>query len=625
MKKFNLPLLFVFLIKTITVFPQSITVGEVERSYLLHVPENLNTEEDVPLLIVLHSLGATAASFEITTKFSVKADAEGFIAVYPQGIDNSWNGGFCCDPAVSQGIDDIGFIDALIDTLIEELPVDANRIFLTGFSNGAILGYSLAARLSEKIAGFAAVGGLLADTVDMPTNPVAIMHIHALDDQAVNINGQWGFPSVYELLNAWRETDNITAEPDTFRNDSRIKGILHRSADDQSNIILYTSENGGHQWDINSRLGTTNRIWEFFETGHNAVFAADDTIQEGPRKRDFIIHIPDKYYNSPYDTIKYPLIIVSHGWNQTAPMIEDITGFSDLSNSRGFFVSYLHYVGPPPNNSWNYFMDPAKPDDMGYAKAVIDTMFARFPIDSSKVFAAGFSDGCGMSNRLALEMNGLIKATGTVGGMIQFDAGVETHPVKMIHIHAKSDPAVSYANTRNTTLNYWLNLNECDNLPDTLFNDRGYIVEEWTNPSEETEVLFFTIPWAQHAWPENNGTSMYVDATDVIWGFFNDEIILPELPPVENIEEFNKSSQKIKLFPNPSYDKVTMQIDLEHQEHLILKLFQTDGKQIFSADLGLGTPGTNRFAFDVTHLPENLYILRIVGDSFTGSESLIVQ
>jgi len=304
-------------------------------------------------------------------------------------------------------------------------------------------------------------------------------------------------------------------------------------------------------------------------------------------------------------------------------MIEDFTGFSDLANLRGFFVTYLHYVGPPPTYSWNYFMDPAKPDDIGYAKAVIDTMFARYPIDSSRVYAAGFSDGCGMANRLALETDGLIKATGTVAAMQQFDAGVETQPVKMVHIHARYDPSVSFAPIRNTILNYWLDVNGCENPPDTLLNDRGYITEAWTNAEDDTAVLFYTIPWGLHAWPVIDG-SHYADATEIIWGFFNGEIILPELPPVENVEEFMNDSGRMKVFPNPSFDRVSLLVDMKSEEHLVMQIFQTDGRQISSVDIGLSSQGINRFDLDISDLPSNYYILRIVGDTFISSENLVV-
>ena len=135
--------LIIAIVVSVKAQTDSIFYDGQKREYIIHIPDDLPPAEDVPVVIALHPLNNTASSFESYTKFSDKADQEGFIVVYPQGIGNSWNAGGCCDPAASQDVDDIGFIDALIDTLIEEQPVDAEKVFLTGFSNGGILSYVL--------------------------------------------------------------------------------------------------------------------------------------------------------------------------------------------------------------------------------------------------------------------------------------------------------------------------------------------------------------------------------------------------------------------------------------------------------------------------------------------------
>ncbi len=604
---------------------QTIDVNGVERSYLVHVPDNLPEGQDVPVVIALHYLGCTAAAFESLTAFSVKADQEGFIAVYPQGIGNSWNAGECCDPAASDDVDDVGFITELIDTLIEDYPIDSEKVFLAGFSNGAIMGYALASILSEKLAGYAAIGGLLAMDVDPPTHSLPIMHIHALDDGSVNINGMWGYPSVYDLLDDWKTYNGITAEPDTFRNDSRIKGILYPSDDSSANIILYLSETGGHQWNVNSRLGTTNRMWEFFSTGINKTYATYDTIPEGPRQRDFKIHIPNQFFYTVDNTKKYPLILAAHGWNSDANGMEQMTGFSTKANSEGFFVTYLHYVGPPPDLSWNYFMDEAKPDDIGYSKAVIDTMFARFPIDSSMVFVVGFSDGCGLANRLALETDGLINATGTVGGMIAFDESVETNPVRMIHLHAKNDPAVNYSNVRNTALNYWLTANDCTGDPDTVYNEQGYIGEMWKNSENDTMILFYTLPWNQHAWPVNDQTTIKVSATDLIWDFFKTGIAFPDIPPIMTIHKIESDPGFFTLYPNPANDELTIDFTLNQSDKLILQLLQPNGKLVRTIDPGNIPSGSNSYQIDVSGLSDGYYIIRVIGNTVLLSSSFFIN
>jgi polyhydroxybutyrate depolymerase len=604
---------------------QTIQIGGLTRSYILHKPSDLDAGEKYPLIIALHFLGSNASGFESLTQFSKKADEEGFIVVYPQGIGNSWNAGGCCDPAVSQGINDVEFISALIDTLIAEQPVDSQKVFVTGFSNGGIMAYALASEITDKLAGIAPVGALLMMDENHGSKPLPIIHFHALDDGSVNFNGTSEYLSVLDLLDEWKTINGITAEPDTFRDDSGIKGILFPSADSTANIILYTSQTGGHNWEINSRLGTTNRIWEFFSSHINKVDKTTDTIIEGPRKRDYLIHIPNKYFYSVDETIKYPLIIAAHGWNSDAAGMEQMTKFSIKANSKNFFVTYLHYVGPPPDVSWNYFMNEDKPDDIGYAKAVIDSIFARYPIDSSRVFAIGFSDGCGMVNRLSQETDGLIKATGTVGSMADFGSAIQTTPVKMIHLHANNDPAVNYSTIRNSTLNSWLETDDCMSDPDTIYNEQGYVGEMWKNQANDTMVLFYTLPWNQHAWPVKNELGSLVSATDIIWDFFEKGIAIPTIPPLAINEINNTTAGSVTVFPNPASSKLTMTLNSPREDNLSMQIIQVNGQVIDSIDLGHVSVGRNQYEYNVKNLMKGYYLVHITGKNSQFDSSILVQ
>jgi polyhydroxybutyrate depolymerase len=430
---------------------------------------------------------------------------------------------------------------------------------------------------------------------------------------------------VYNLLDEWKTINGITTPSDTFRNDSRIKGILYPSHDSSANIILYTSETGGHEWEINSRLGTTNRIWEFFSSQINKTEIIYDTIPEGTRKRDFKIHIPSRYYTSIDTSRKYPLIVAAHGWNSDASQMETMTGFSNKANSKDFFVAYLHYVGPPPDYSWNYFMDEEKPDDIGYSKAAIDTLFARYPIDSQKVYAVGFSDGCGLANRLSQETDGLIRATGTVGGMVSFGPDIQDTPVRMIHLHAKNDPAVSYSNVRNTGLAAWLETNACSMVPDTIYNEQGYTGEMWKNSNNDTMVLFYTIPWNQHAWPVNNQNGVNISATDMIWDFFENGIAIPNIPPVTAFNEVSVKKSALSVYPNPAENQLNVSIDLQNEDYLYLQLSQINGQKTERFVLGHAFAGANNYLLNIENLAKGYYMLTLTGYNSTFHRSVIIH
>ena len=131
-----------------------------DRRYRLSVPAALPTSTRVPLLVALHGGLGSSTQFSTNSGFDGLAEANGFVVVYPDGVGGlangtgpqTWNGGYCCGAATRLGVDDVGFVEQLLDLLARDLPVDPARIFAAGHSNGAILAYRLACELGDRIA-----------------------------------------------------------------------------------------------------------------------------------------------------------------------------------------------------------------------------------------------------------------------------------------------------------------------------------------------------------------------------------------------------------------------------------------------------------------------------------------
>ena len=90
-------------------------VSGVRRSYYVHVPAGHDGKTPLPVVVALHGAFSTARNFEEESGFSLLADRESFIVVYPQGIGlgnlfRHWNSGHCCGKAKKQNIDDVGFV-----------------------------------------------------------------------------------------------------------------------------------------------------------------------------------------------------------------------------------------------------------------------------------------------------------------------------------------------------------------------------------------------------------------------------------------------------------------------------------------------------------------------------------
>jgi polyhydroxybutyrate depolymerase len=128
------------------------------------------------------------------------ADREGVIVVYPFGTGVlprrllTWNAGDCCGYAMNQRVDDVGFAVATLEDLARRTSIDPDRVYATGHSNGAMMAYRLAAERADRVAAIAPVAGALNVDDFSPARPVAVLHIHSVDDPRALYGGGLGPP-----------------------------------------------------------------------------------------------------------------------------------------------------------------------------------------------------------------------------------------------------------------------------------------------------------------------------------------------------------------------------------------------------------------------------------------------
>ena len=152
----------------------SLRVGDLERTYLLYVPHDLSPNS--PLVMVFHGSGENGADIRWRTgyDFDRLADRFHFVLVYPDGYKHNWNDcrKVASYPARRLNINDIGFVDALIDRLHDSLKIDCSRVFATGHSNGGQFVFRLALELPDRIAAIAAISASLPTPDNMVCTPV---------------------------------------------------------------------------------------------------------------------------------------------------------------------------------------------------------------------------------------------------------------------------------------------------------------------------------------------------------------------------------------------------------------------------------------------------------------------
>jgi len=65
-------------------------------------------------------------------------------------LNRTWNAGWCCGKAEKNGVDDVGFISALIDKMLDDYNISPDKVYVTGMSNGAFMSYRLAVNSAKK-------------------------------------------------------------------------------------------------------------------------------------------------------------------------------------------------------------------------------------------------------------------------------------------------------------------------------------------------------------------------------------------------------------------------------------------------------------------------------------------
>ncbi len=282
-------ILFFFLALTSYSFSQQTINGSImhdgqTRTYILYVPASYNSSTDVPLVFNLHGYTSNANEQMNYGDFRSIADTANFIVVHPMGLNDvnsqpHWN--------VENGnssVDDLGFINALLDDLIANYAIDTNRVYSTGMSNGGYMSFYLACKASNRFAAVASVTGAMSQLNINTCNvqhPTPIMQIHGTNDNTVAYNGTAFTPSVPDVVNFWvaenncNTTPTITNVPNTNTNDgSTVEHYVYTGGDLGSTVEHYKVINGGHTWpgsavplvgmNTNYDFDASIEIWRFF-------------------------------------------------------------------------------------------------------------------------------------------------------------------------------------------------------------------------------------------------------------------------------------------------------------------------------------------------------------------------
>ncbi len=275
----------------------SVTVKGMMRTFTVYAPATL--KPNAPLLFVFHGSGGDGPSMRDVTafEFDMLADKDGFLVVYPDGFQTTWND---CrkgspQPARVMNIDDESFVEAMIAKEAAAHNIDRKRVFSAGWSNGGQLGYRFAMERANLFAGVAAISASVPAPNNLACTPSgAAMPMMIINGTADPINpfnggdvrlGGANLGPVYssqETGQYWAKLLGISAAPDTKRlphklpPDPTYVDQFTWSQGGQPRVVLYAVHGGGHVVPTRSPqdwggLGRETRdldapvaIWDFF-------------------------------------------------------------------------------------------------------------------------------------------------------------------------------------------------------------------------------------------------------------------------------------------------------------------------------------------------------------------------
>jgi polyhydroxybutyrate depolymerase len=249
------------------------------REYKIYIPSSYQENVEAPLLFNFHGGSGDIESQIFISDMRSLADDAGFILVYPQALGDPNDGGSTSwthkEPS---SIDDIFFVEAMINEVSFEYNINKDRVYACGYSNGGEFSYELACRLSNKIAAIGVVArSMYIETFDIcnPSHPTAVVTIHGTNDDynGISFGGFTYYISLDDVNNYWSNYNNTDPNPTINQlpnldasDGSTVEHISWRNGDGCVSVDHFKVIDGGHDWPGsfgNMDIDASSEIWNF--------------------------------------------------------------------------------------------------------------------------------------------------------------------------------------------------------------------------------------------------------------------------------------------------------------------------------------------------------------------------
>lgn len=243
--------------------------GGLDRTWHLYRPPSAGA--GAALVVALHGGGGSGAGFDDMTGGQIirAAARRGWLVVFPEGVEKGWSDGRAPVSARDRrraGVDDVGFITALVEVMAAEHGIDRARVYVMGISNGGFMTQRYAIEASDRVAAAAAVTAQVARAWSdrAPSRAVPVLLMNGTEDPLVPYGGgqvmvfgegRGEVLSTAESVAWWAGHDGcsgaavVAAVADADPGDGT-RTVVERigGCAGGSEVVLYRVEGGGHGW-----------------------------------------------------------------------------------------------------------------------------------------------------------------------------------------------------------------------------------------------------------------------------------------------------------------------------------------------------------------------------------------
>lgn len=216
------------------------------------------------------------------------------------------------------------------------------------------------------------------------------------------------------------------------------------------------------------------------------------------------------------ESVQAPLLVDMHGNGDDMYQQRWTSDFANISMEQGFIVAYPQ----GHNNAWNHGsslipcsddLRCSEEDDVGFILQVLETIMQNHSIDESRIYVTGWSNGCGMTQRLAVQASEVFAAAGCMAMYRFAEVPSDYSPIPFMEVHGLLDEIVHYATTAPTgpvfgpekgavqNMESWAEINDCQgSAHEVIESYDDYDIRGYTDCEDETQVMLVTLFFAAH-------------------------------------------------------------------------------------------------------------------------------